>query len=122
MTVTLSIPWVSPSQNKTDRMHWSKRAEIKRQLGVLVLLAIRNSANHNQYRATGPRALRMVRFSQRLLDVPNIIGGAKGLIDELVAHGLLVDDDPKHLPMVSAENAKIGSKIQPWTQIELIDL
>jgi hypothetical protein len=109
MRIVLVIPCASPSQNVTDRQHWAKRHRQKRLWGAAILAAVGNSGNLARMKATGRRRLTIIRHGKRELDPANIVGGAKGIIDELVAHGLLIDDSPRWLASVTGEN---GSKAQ----------
>ena len=86
-----------------------------------LLVAIGNSENQKEYRATGKRKLTVVRFGSRKLDPSNLIGGLKGLIDCLVNYGLLVDDDEDHLEL-DAHNAPKPKDQKPHTRIILQDL
>lgn len=50
-------------------------------------------------RATGKRRIwlrRVFRPKKRHYDIGNLVGGAKGIIDVLVARGILRDDSPEH--------------------------
>lgn len=86
MTITILIPMEIPSQNVRDLWHWSKRArEVK--------------SWTYQFRAKCrplPNVKRMVHITsyrkQRITDIANLIGGAKGLCDGLSHAGLIMDD------------------------------
>jgi hypothetical protein len=68
------------------------------------------------YRARGPRKVTIVRVypqtkGQRRYDPDNLRGGAKPILDALVAHGWLKGDSPKHLTLdVTQRHAEPGEK------------
>jgi len=94
--VTLTIPIVTPSLNETKKWHWTKeRRYWKRNWDWLILAEIQRI--RRRYLPSGVHVeVRVKRFGDQLLDEDNLAGGAKGLIDLLVQHGLLVDDHPDH--------------------------
>lgn len=103
-----------PSQNVTQRWHWSKqRKEVKRwsamcaqvtdakRVGVWASRVLSPDIpgkahflyRHDTWTGFGKRAVRITSYRGRLLtDHANLVGGCKGLIDGLVRSGLLVDD------------------------------
>jgi hypothetical protein len=63
--------------------------------------------------------LRITRCAVRLLDQDNLVGGAKSLIDCIVACGLIEDDSPDHVDL-RVEQREVVSRTEERTEIELI--
>ncbi len=98
MTIELLLPLATLSLNKFLRMHWAVRKRLKESWSVMILGAVGNSGNMALYKASGKRRVTVVRFGKKVADYDNLVGGAKSLlIDNLVAHGLLIDDSPTWL-------------------------
>lgn len=114
----LTIPKASPSQNEFAFSHWRK-AHASKKLWALLIRASEGFVVVPK--ATAKRRLTIERHGRKALDVPNLIGGAKGIIDDLVQLGLLVDDDPRHLDVV-ALNAPLAKGEKPHTVLILEDL
>lgn len=94
----------------------------KKKWALLILHAIGNSENHERYKAKGPRSLTIVRYGKKKCDLDNIAGGAKGMIDELRSHRLLMDDDPSSMVSLTVSNGDLDSKEKPYTLIYLEDI
>jgi hypothetical protein len=111
MAWSLRIDRATPSQNTREGQHWAKRHRekcawwwsIRAARGFLAIP-----------RATGRRRLTIERHARtRPQDEANVHGGCKGLVDDLVELGLLVDDSPawiehgtpRHVPLVKGERA-----------------
>jgi len=111
MPWTLRINRATPSQNTRDAQHWARRHRDK---GVW-WWSIRAAEGFLAIpRAATPRRLTLERHARtRPQDEANVHGGCKGLVDDLVQLGLLVDDSPKwiehgtprHVPLVKGERA-----------------
>lgn len=96
MRWVLKIEKASPSQNEFAFSHWRKAKASKDAWKVL----IRGSEGFLDIpRAQGKRKLTIERHAKGILDEQNLIGGAKGIIDDLVQLGLLVDDKPTFLDL-----------------------
>ena len=96
MTITLTIPFAVHSQNREHGRHWAT----KHRNGADYQLAIRAELNRQGlFNGALPKPGRakvcILRYGPRTLDVGNLIGGCKGLIDAMVREGLLRDDSPK---------------------------
>ena len=89
MKVTFSlVGYEVPSQNVTMKQHWSKRSKERKNLERWIRVLTGNVP-----KAEGPRKLHIQAIRKRLItDDANLRGGAKGLVDAIVAAGLLVDD------------------------------
>ncbi len=81
------------SQNERDGAHWAVRKKDRDDWYRRILLIL-GPIGLGIHKATGPRLMTIVRYGSRQLDAANMAGGAKGLIDAIVAHGLLQDDTP----------------------------
>jgi hypothetical protein len=109
MTWALRINRATPSQNTRDGQHFMTRHKDK---GVW-WWSIRAAAGFLEIpRATSKRRLTIERHARtRAQDEANVHGGCKGLVDDLVQLGLLVDDSPawlehgtpRHLPLAKGE-------------------
>lgn len=121
--IRIYVPLASPSQNEFHYSHWTRQRVSKQQWSLLLQVAVNQWAGFsNELKpANGPRTLRIERHGKRPLDVPNGIGGAKGIIDCLVKMRLLVDDTPELLRSVDFENIKLQSHEAPHTIIILED-
>jgi hypothetical protein len=94
---TLSIPYLVPSRNKLDAMHWAPRAAnaklVRRLLGSAAL-------STGGIPGSGPgRPMRVTILSlrARMLDADNLSGGCKSLLDALVHLRFLDGDRPQHV-------------------------
>ena len=109
---SLVIMEASPSQNVWDRWHWRKKWESKAQWKLL----IRGAAGFIYIpKATGKRSLLVHRHGKQTLDPSNLIGGLKGVIDDLVQLGLLVDDKPEFLEIKEPLQARLNGREKPHT-------
>lgn len=78
-----------PSQNVRDRWHWRVKDKDKN----VWLILLRAACGGQQTPPTTPRTVTIFSFRWRLIaDHGNLVGGAKGLVDAIVAVGLLKDD------------------------------
>jgi hypothetical protein len=103
--VKIVLPFAIESLNKRDRReHWGQRTKAKNRLALEVLAAIGGP----RYLPAAPierASVTIVRYSSRRLDLDNLYGGAKEIIDLLCVHsrskprgmGYIRDDDPDHL-------------------------
>ena len=71
--------------------------------------------------AKGKRCVRIVRIMgprQREYDIDNLAHGSKPLVDELVAHGLLLDDSPRwaHIEYAQERGAEAGARVEIWEE------
>lgn len=73
-------------------------------------------------KATGPRRMRIERYGKRLMDLDNLIGGAKMVLtDNLRKMGLLVDDT-EALLKIEATNGKLQKGETPYTLVILEEI
>ncbi|BDU76268.1 hypothetical protein [Mesoterricola sediminis] len=117
MTWTLTIQRATPSQNEFAFSHWREGHRSKKLWAGL----IRGAKGFLSIpRASGKRRLTVERHGHKALDIPNLIGGAKGIVDNLVQLRLLVDDTPELLEITGLNVAlKRGEK--PYTVLILED-
>jgi len=108
MTWSITIPRACPSQNRHQWAHWAIIRKEKMEWFNLIRAA---EGFTNIPKATGKRKLTLERFGWKILDEMNLIGGAKGIVDNLVQLGLLVDDKPSDLEL----GGVIQHKIMPRT-------
>jgi hypothetical protein len=114
---TLRIELPTPSQNEFAFSGWRKAHTSK---GLWKNLIRACPTFLDIPRAWGPRRLTIERHGKRILDEANLIGGAKGIIDDLVQLGLLVDDKPACLVLGKPLQLKLapGEK-RPYTVLVL---
>lgn len=62
--------------------------------------------------------LRIIGFRCRPLDTDNFCGGAKHLIDSVRESGLIPDDSPEHITLIT-EQVKVAHKGEERTKIEI---
>ena len=119
MNWTLRIEKPSPSQNVLDRSNWRGRKASKDSWKML----IRGAPGFLDIpRAHGKRRLTIERHAKGTLDEQNLIGGAKGIIDDLVQLGLLVDDKPAFLDLGKPVQARVQKhEKRPYTLLILED-
>jgi hypothetical protein len=114
---TLRIEKACPSQNEFAFSSWRKGHRSKAEWKVL----IRGSKDFLSVpRAQGKRRLIIERHAKGILDESNLIGGAKGIIDDLVQLGLLVDDKPEFLELAKPIQARLAAgERRPYTLLIL---
>ncbi len=118
MTYELRINEASPTANKYAYAHWRVRHSDKKRWAKLLMV---EAATRQIPAATGPRVLTLERHGRRRLDPDNMIGGAKGIIDELRKLKLLLNDDDKSV-QIMARNVKLVKGETPYTVIILEDM
>lgn len=96
MRWTMYLPVEIPSANALKRaLYGGNRgaySSVRREFAYAVAFKCRQIP-----KATGPRSVtitRLIAKRGRQYDQDNLVAGAKGLMDELVAHGLLLGDAP----------------------------
>jgi len=90
--VEFEIDGVTPSLNKTLRMHW--RVRQRQQANWYNLIAeARGRAKYWDRPSYESARISIIRQCMRpIADIDNLIGGGKGLIDSLVQHQIVADD------------------------------
>lgn len=69
-------------------------------------------------KALGKRFVKITSLRTRKLDIDNLIGGCKGLVDALKKHDLIVDDSPK---WIEVEYKQETDGKNPRTVIEVCE-
>lgn len=111
---TLRIDRPCPSQNEFAFAHWRKAKNSKDAWKILIRSA---DGFLTIPKAQGKRKLTIERHAKGILDEQNLIGGAKGIIDNLVQLGLLVDDKPACLELGTPVQVRV--KGMPFTLLIL---
>ena len=100
--VNLSISEVVPSQNTTDREHWTttrkRNKRYRDQLAIALLFGYKKK--ERDIIKSSPKGMLVTIHSQRkrrILDDANLRGGCKGLVDSLVRLGFIYDDDDEYV-------------------------
>jgi hypothetical protein len=98
--------WVVPSQNVTMRRHWSKNAKERKLLERWIRSIIGAQPVPMAKRWVHVHSVR----SRRIADDANLRGGAKGLVDAIVAAGLLMDDSDQWAKIDYTQDTLKGRK------------
>ena len=100
--ITLVINEPIPSQNQSDREHWSikhrrkKRFESQLKMDLLTLYK-KGERNKIQSRPKFAEVHIHSQRKRRILDHANLVGGAKGFVDALVNLDLIYDDADQYV-------------------------
>ena len=92
----LTIPMKVESRNVLDRKHWAVKREAKK----IWALFVRNQMRLKKIKKAGTGqkfSLTIISYRKRLLDLDNLYGGIKGLLDACIDEELIWDDAPKYL-------------------------
>jgi hypothetical protein len=116
--IRIVLPEASPSLNTFMRAHWAVRKRIKSHWGDLVMASLPRGPG---VEATGKRRLTVERHGKRAIDVDNLAGGLKPIIDTLRAFRLLVDDNPMMMEL-AVSNVKLARGEKPHTVLMLEDV
>ena len=84
--------YVIPSQNVTDRQHWSGKSRINNVLLMIVRAAANREFGISQHLGKRRRVHVTSMRSKRITDDANLRGGAKGIVDCLTRAGVIKDD------------------------------
>jgi hypothetical protein len=114
----LVLPEASPSLNTWIQTHWAVKKRHRKRWAMLLLVESRRAGIP---KASGKRRLVIERHGRKRLDADNLIGGAKGIIDELRTLGLLLEDHDDALELV-ARNVPLGRGEAPHTVLLIEDL
>lgn len=115
-TLTIDVP--TPSLNEVRRQHWAQTAREKAAMGWRLVGALNRVPAIP--RATGARRLIIERHGKRALDLDNLAGGAKSLVDAIKERGLILDDAPGKCELVFRQ--VVSKKNAPCTVIYLEDV
>jgi len=92
--IHIVLPIVTPSQNVYQRWHWAKRGQFRDNAQLLVRFAVAK-CRLDQAPVPVRAVVRVIRCGPRLLDIGNLVGGAKPLMDALVRERVIQDDSPR---------------------------
>lgn len=101
------------SRNNLDKMHWSKKSAYSKEWEQLIWAA----TNCRPPSASRKMRVKITASRIRLLDMDNLIGGCKGLLDAIKRLGMIVDDRPEY---VEVEYQQI--KARPMNAQTIIEL
>lgn len=107
----------TPSANAHYKQHWTAAYKTKQRWAVLLLRA---TIELNIPKAQSKRLLQVIRYSTRQLDIDNLYGGLKGVLDNLVKFGIIKDDKPSMLNLVASQD-KCPKGTRPYTKFILTD-
>jgi Holliday junction resolvase RusA-like endonuclease len=96
--IILTIPKASPSLNTINGQHWNHYRQQKRAWLDLIWVAKLDAGIYGMPMFERAK-VSIERFGTRSLDVDNLTGGCKMLIDSLRQLGLIVDDSPAHIAL-----------------------
>ena len=115
----ITIPIKCPSQNVRERKHWTANHDEKNDWWF----ATGSERNRLDIpKATGKRRLTIEAHGPRIMDEANILGGTKGVVDNLVQMGLLRDDTPACLEHGTPIQIKTKKGEKPFTVLILRDV
>lgn len=112
----LEIPKKIESLNKLNKMHWSDRHRYTSDWAQQIFVEHLRKYRSKPKKAKEKRYVQITSLRKRKLDMDNLIGGCKGLVDALKKHDLIVDDSPKWIEVDYSQ--EIESK-NPRTVIEV---
>jgi Holliday junction resolvase RusA-like endonuclease len=119
--IRLTLPGVIPSLNQRERMHWAKRARSKQAM----LWAIRSSygkpfPKRDIGRQRKCRVAIHVYHKTRRMDIDNLHGAIKPIIDILRQNGFIYNDSWKWLDLgltqgIDKDNPRVDIRIEEVT-------
>lgn len=102
--LTLSEP--TPSLNRTQRRHWTHGYKLKKRWQKLVWAARMEQLPWQVVTALSRARVTVTRYAPHpIKDRDNLYGGAKNLMDALVANGLIQDDSTDHIELHMRQGA-----------------
>lgn len=105
------VPDLTPTNNVLLRMSWRRRHALNKSWVWLIKAALMmNDIDLKKFKFSKKRHVEIHSFRKKLPDENNLVGGAKCLIDALVANKVLIDDDPKHLTLVVQGEIDLGEQ------------
>lgn len=104
--LVVEIPMPTPSLNVYKRMHYHAQRRLRDQYTTLLRA---HTTRLNRAKPHEFRRVTICRHGARLLDIDNLIGGAKPLVDALRRAGLLWNDSPEYCA-IKYEQVKVGAK------------
>lgn len=93
--MTITVPMAVESSNKWTYRPWYIYSNYKKKwIDALGYMLPRNMAV-----ATQKRTVKIIAYRKRLVDIDNLHGGVKPILDHLRRTGYIVDDSPKYLKL-----------------------
>lgn len=117
--IRFTVPEASPSQNEFAYRHWRKGSASKKKWLAMMWAAL--PRDREPLLAKGKRKVTVERHGPKQLDFCNLVGGLKGIVDNLTELGLLVDDSPKWVEF-EVRDIPIKRGEEPHTVFVLEDL
>ena len=100
---TIEIPHRVYSRNTIDRKHWSYKLKLRKKYQLLV----RNQMRLNDIKETKDKCKIIINcYVTRMMDMDNVWGGLKGLIDSLTRENFIHDDSPTWLQIDQVKQIK----------------
>lgn len=112
----LVTPKKIDSQNIWQNLHWTDRRKLRIEWHWSLIEAMNKAKVRKTKVAPGFVRMKITSYRKVLLDVGNLIGGAKPIPDVMIKLGLLKDDSPKWCDI---EYAQVIDKENPRTEIEI---
>jgi len=110
MKISMTLPFLTKSNNKLLRMHYRHRMKLKEQYSWELFVWINQSETpHKDMMAEGKRKAHIISYRQKLMDDDNFVGGLKPLIDVLVEFGLLKDDNKEWVELIPEQRVDSGN-------------
>lgn len=102
-SVTLTVNKASPSLNELQGLHWARLRARNLEWLNLLWEAKLDAGVHGMPMFERSK-VRIVRQGAKLLDIDNLTGGMKPLIDSLRKLGIIVDDSPDRMALTVEQN------------------
>lgn len=116
----IRIEAATPSQNTREGKHYCAKTREKRLWWYLIRAA---PGFLEIPKATAKRKLTIERHARGVQqDEANVHGGCKGIVDDLVQHGLLVDDSPQWLEHGTPRHVRLERKQKAHTVLILEEI
>jgi hypothetical protein len=108
---------VTPSQNKTEREHWSKKSKRIREYEWCIVAATKGQQKPHLGAYVKVHIISH-RCGNPISDRMNLGGGCKHLVDALVHMGWLTDDSEKYM-LDTYSQVRVPHRVDQRTVIEL---
>ncbi len=117
--LVLRLPWPPRELSPNARPHWRVKHYATSQYRQECYVAIRKAVGPSSACPTGQVTAKVVFVvpDRRRRDLDNALASMKAAFDAMVAAGLLVDDDSKHLKLAAPEMRVV--KGQKYVEITL---
>ena len=100
---TIEIDHRVYSRNTIDRKHWAWKSKLRKQYQILV----RNQMRLNDIKQTKDKCRIIINcYVTRMMDMDNVWGGLKNMIDSLTRENFIHDDSPAWLQIDQVKQIK----------------